>query len=100
MTAPPPSSYDNPFDTGDITADEAEDDPFAHVAVAVAEPQIQIEVDDPFAENATGVSDAANERAELEELLANTRAVVASLETALERARENERTLAARLGKM
>jgi hypothetical protein len=34
----------------------------------------------------------------LHELLANARAIVASLETALEHARENERVLSARLG--
>lgn len=60
-----------------------DEDPFGDVAVAV-EPE---SFDDPFAEHA-----------ELEELVANARAVVATLEVALERARENERVLAGRLG--
>lgn len=64
---PPPPA---PLDNPFDTVDE---DPFAHVDVTV------------------------DDRAEWEELLANARAVVASLETALERARETERKLAARL---
>lgn len=100
---PPPAPLDNPFDTDDVPVAVAvsvaeEEDPFAHVAVA--EPEFaDVDVDDPFA--ATPVVDAAepmrDDRGELEELLANARAIVASLETALERARENERKLAARL---
>jgi len=66
-----------PFDTDDIPVQvELDEDPFAQVAVA--EP----EVDE-----------------ELEELVANARAVVATLEVALERARENERVLMARLAR-
>ena len=56
-----------------------------------------VEVDDPFAEGATEIHDAGAERAELEELLANARGIVATLEAALERARENERVLMRRL---
>ncbi len=101
--APEPvaSSYDNPFETGDVAVHEgvheAEDDPFAHIAVAVAEPETAVEIDDPFAEGATEIHDADRERAELDGMLANARAIVASLETALERARENERVLTARV---
>jgi hypothetical protein len=39
-----------------------------------------------------------DERSELEAMLANARALVATLESALERARESERLLAAKLG--
>ena len=77
-----------PFDTGDLAVQVAEEDPFADTA-----PHVDFE--DPFAPPA--VHDQDRERAELEELLANARAIVASLETALERARENERKLAARV---
>jgi hypothetical protein len=52
------------------------------------------EAADVFAIAAQGDS---NERAPLETLLTSSREVVASLEAALERARENERTLAAML---
>jgi hypothetical protein len=86
---PVPAHDENPFDTGDVAAHVEEDDPFASVAV----------IDDPFAAPATEVHDADAERAELEEMLANARAVVASLEAALERARENERVLSARVAR-
>ncbi len=79
-----------PFDTGEVAV-QVEEDPFAE---AEADPT-PIEFEDPFA--APAVHDEDTERAELEEMLANARAIVASLETALERARENERKLAARL---
>ena len=86
--APEPieASFDNPFDTPEPVAD-VEDDPFSHVSVAVVEPEAAVEIDDPFAESAT----------EMEELLANARGIVASLEAALERARENERVLMRKL---
>jgi mutual gliding-motility protein MglA len=95
-----------PFDTGDVAvqveAVQVEEDPFAAV-IAEAEPGpepepdlVHVDFEDPFA--APAVHDEGTANAELEELLANARAVVASLETALERARENERKLAARLG--
>lgn len=87
--APP---LENPFD--------ADEDPFGHVAVAEPETVVAIDaIEDPFAEGAAQIHDADAERAELEEMLANARAVVASLETALERARENERVLSARLAR-
>jgi signal recognition particle receptor subunit beta len=101
---PPPAPLENPFDVS-VSVDDAvdavsveEDDPFAHVAVAEPEPEFtDVDVEDPFAAPHAEVHDADNERADLEELLANARAIVASLETALERARENERRLALRL---
>jgi mutual gliding-motility protein MglA len=80
-----------PFDTDELAVqvEVVEEDPFD-------EPETHVDFEDPFA--APTVHDEGTERTELEELLANARAIVASLETALERARENERRLAARLG--
>jgi hypothetical protein len=74
-----------------------EEDPFADVATAVAEPEREhepelthVEFDDPFAAHVE-----VQPLSEHEQLLANARALVASLEDALERARENERAIAA-----
>ena len=72
-----------------MSAEPFDDEPFAHVAVA--EPEVVTEFEDPFAEPANA------ERAETEEMLANARALVASLEASLERERENERILSQRL---
>jgi signal recognition particle receptor subunit beta len=74
---------------------EAEENPFGVVEV---EPDAFAEAieDDPFADTAQ-VHDADAERGELEAMLANARAIVASLETALERARDSEKRLAAKL---
>ena len=104
-TAPPPLVEQAPFsafepDPLEAAIDSAvdavaEDDPFG--AVAVAEPPPGFE--NPFAEPATEVHDADSERAELEEMLANARALEAALEAALERARENARVIAARLSR-
>jgi mutual gliding-motility protein MglA len=82
---------------------EADDDPFAQVAVAEPEPAHDFEdpfaapAPDPFA--APAVHDGEAERAELERLHASARAVVAALESALERAREHEQEIAARLAR-
>jgi mutual gliding-motility protein MglA len=100
--APPPPAMEqspfasSPFDTGDVHVEAAvEEDPFGHVAVA--EPEVAVDdFEDPFAEPAAQIHDAGAERAQSEELLANARALVASLETALERAKENVRILEAR----
>lgn len=72
----------------------ADEDPFADVATVVAEPEplTHVEFEDPFAAHVE-----VNPPSEHEQLLANARALVASLEDALERARENERAIAARL---
>ncbi len=99
--APVPEPQHSPFfDTGEMPAQpEEEDDPFAHVA-AVVEPEFdESTVDDLFAASVTPVEEAPvhDKRAEDEALLANARALVASLEAALERARENERAIAARV---
>jgi len=74
----------------------AEDDPFGGVALAEPEPGAY---ENPFAEPAAQIHDADEERAQLEEMHANATAIVAALEAALERARENERVLAARLAR-
>jgi signal recognition particle receptor subunit beta len=89
----------SPFDTSDVPVQvEAEEDPFAHVAVAEPEPEIAVtDFEDPFGEPAAHVHDAHEERARTEELLANARALVANLETALERARENVRIIESQL---
>jgi mutual gliding-motility protein MglA len=88
--APPPPPAPTPFVTPVEEAEE-EEDPFGAVAVAVAEPEE--EADDPFAVPVAEIHDAGAEREEIETLLANTRALIASLESALERARENEQLL-------
>jgi signal recognition particle receptor subunit beta len=95
----------------DVPAAPEEDNPFAAVAVAEPEPieadpfgAVEVEPeafaeaieDDPFADPAQ-IHDADAERGELEAMLANARAIVASLETALERARDSEKRLAAKL---
>lgn len=87
----------SPFDTGDVPVQvEEEEDPFAHVAVAEPEP-VAADFEDPFAEAALHVHDTSEERVRAEELLANARALVANLETALERARENVRIIESQL---
>ena len=93
VAPPPPAATVEP---------PVEEDPFGSVAVIEAEPQEFAEAieDDPFAEPAAEVHDANAERAEIEAMLANARAMIASLETALERARDNEKRLAAKLVSM
>jgi mutual gliding-motility protein MglA len=88
------------FDTGEVAVQAEDDDPFAHVATAAPPEFDEATVDDLFA-TATPVEEEPvhDERAELEALLANARGLVASLEAALERARENERAIAARIGR-
>ena len=86
-----PEPLSSPFDTGEHHV-EVEEDPFG--AVAVAEPEVAVDdFEDPFAEPAAQIHDADAERVQSEELLANARALVASLEAALERARENVRII-------
>lgn len=73
--------------------DEA--DPFADAMsdIAVAEAAVEdLFIDEPVAE-----PEKHDAHAELEAMLANARGLVASLEVALERARENERSIAAKL---
>ena len=80
---------DDPFAPVDV---EPEPEPF-DAAVAVAEEY----GDDPFAAPAAEVHDTSAERAELEAMLAGAREVVVALESALEKAREQERRLADKL---
>ena len=87
-----------PFDTGEMPVQPEEDDPFSHVAVA--EPEFdEASVDDLFATSVPEPAPADSGAAEIEAMLANATALVASLEAALERARENERALRARLSR-
>ena len=65
-------------------------DPFAPVDVQEVE-------EDPFAVTAAEVHDTSAERAEVEAILAGARELVASLEAALAKAREQERRLADKL---
>jgi hypothetical protein len=95
----------------DVAPFEHDDDPFANVATAVADHEEPFAAHDtdvapataiadhehPFAAAHTELHDADAERADLEALLANATALVASLESALERARENERAIRLRL---
>jgi len=95
--APFTSALEPSFDAAIDTAVDAvaEDDPFGAIAVAEPEPSFE----NPFAEPAAQIHDADAERAEIEEMLANARALEAALEAALERARENVRVIAARLAR-
>lgn len=94
-----PEMDEDPFDTGGIAVQvEEEDDPFAHVAAPVEEAETHVDFEDPFAPAAAEAQTMHEDHSELHELLANARAIIASLEEALERARENERVLGARLG--
>jgi signal recognition particle receptor subunit beta len=84
---------------GDVPLPSAppDEDPFAHV-IAVAEAEIDEAVDDLFATAvAPEVAEPEGDRDQV--LLENARALVASLEAALERARETERALAARFSR-
>lgn len=78
---------EDPFDTGGIAV-QVDEDPFEETAH-------HVDFEDPFASPAEVA--AAPPPTDLEELLANASALVSSLEVALERARENERKLRARL---
>jgi hypothetical protein len=103
--APMTSPFGRTHDTSEVAVQEQED-PFAHVA-SIAEPEFdESAVDDLFASHAIeeapvaaapAAEPARDDRGELEALLANARGLVASLEAALERAKENERAIAAML---
>jgi signal recognition particle receptor subunit beta len=77
--------------TPKLSMKSAEPDPFDTDSVALHAIE---DPSDPFSSGAVH-----DEHTELEELVANARAVVATLEVALERARENERVLTARLAR-
>ena len=85
---------DDPFAPVDVAPEE---EPFDASAVAVAEEPEYAE--DPFAAPAAEVHDASAERTELEAMLAGAREVVASLESALEKARDHERRLTDKLAR-
>lgn len=97
-----PEAFEAPFE---VPVHEepatAEEDPFAHVAPL---PEVLPDhEDDLFAEVAAAAIDepppVSGETGDLEAMLMNAQALVASLELALERARENERQIAAKLGR-
>ena len=96
------SPFEIPFEP-QYEAVEEEDDPFGSVAVAEPEPEPAIAAshahDNPFAVTPVELHDSEAERAELEALVAGARAVVQSLEQALERAREHERVLSEKLAR-
>jgi len=89
-----------PVEVEEVEAEAMSIDPFAS-AVAVAEPEPELEpsvVDNPFA--TTGIHDESHDREELEKLLTSTRRVIASLEAALQAARESEQTISDRLARL
>jgi hypothetical protein len=83
----------------DLHSPVTEQAPFGGALEPAFDAALETAFENPFAAPAAEIHDPGAERAELEELLANARAMVASLETALERARENERVIAARLAR-
>jgi signal recognition particle receptor subunit beta len=95
----------SPFEMPDEAAYESVeevDDPFGSVAVA-EEPERELAApaahDNPFAVSPAELHDGEAERAELETLVAGARSIVASLEQALQRAREHERILSEKLAR-
>jgi signal recognition particle receptor subunit beta len=81
--APAPVVDEDPFETDVAVQVAADEDPFETAAETA-----HVDFEDPF---------ATSEEAADDDLLANASALVSSLEAALERARENERKLRARL---
>jgi small GTP-binding protein len=110
-----PEPIASPFDAVAVAEPEEDEDPFGAVH---AEPDMAEEHESPFSAADNPFSTASNpfgapaevhddgaeraegERAEIEELLASARAVTASLQDALERARHHEAQLAERLQKL
>jgi signal recognition particle receptor subunit beta len=96
------SPFELSFDpTYEPAFETEEDDPFGSALAAPAAPAA---IENPFAVQPAELHDAEAEqgeaeRGELATLLAGARAVVQSLETALERAREHERILAEKLAR-
>lgn len=100
----PEPSGPSPFEAVAIAEPEADEDPFGsvHVEAVVAEEEHESPfsaTDNPFGAP-TEVHDASVEREAIEELLAGARAVTASLQDALERARQHERQLVERLQRL
>ena len=69
--------------------------PFDAAAAAITEP----EEEDPFG-NEAAAAHSGNGRADMESMLQSARDVVRALETALEKARQNERSLAEKLARL
>jgi signal recognition particle receptor subunit beta len=110
-----PEPIASPFDAVAVAEPEEDEDPFGAVH---AEPEMAEEHESPFSAAGNPFSAASNPfgapaeahdagaeraesgRAEIEELLASARAVTASLQDALERARHHEAQLAERLQKL
>jgi mutual gliding-motility protein MglA len=78
------------------TTSPIDEDPFG--APPIVEPPSA--ADDPFAVSEPPSADASSERQAIEAMLSNTRAMLAALEIAVERARENERMLSERLAQL
>jgi signal recognition particle receptor subunit beta len=93
-TAPP---FESPFSV-DMTAFSNEEDPFGQSAPEPEFGDVESETPVDLFADEPEPAPVHDERAELQAMLANARALVATLEGALERARESERLLAAKLG--
>jgi hypothetical protein len=85
--APEPHPFEVPFAAVEAAVDTAFDSAIDTTVVALE--------DDPFGAHQPD----AEPRADLESMLAGARAVVASLEAALEKAREHERTIVEQMGR-
>ena len=59
-----------------------------------------IDEEDPFADVPAPSAQAGNGRADIESMLVSTREVIRALEFALEKAKQNERSLAEKLGRL
>jgi signal recognition particle receptor subunit beta len=93
MTAP---SFESAFHATAVQEEEPEEDPFGAFAVVA---EAEEEADDPFATPVAEIHDASAERDEMTALLASARAVVESLERALDAAKAHEREISARLAR-
>jgi signal recognition particle receptor subunit beta len=89
------SSFENAFAAA--PAEAVEDDPFG--AVAVAEPEVHVDFDDPFATEAV-VQDDGAQRANVEAMLTSARKIVQSLEGALDAAKAHEAEIARKLAEL
>jgi signal recognition particle receptor subunit beta len=90
---PAPKVEQSPFDSS--IAEAMLNDGAEPIAVATYEVAEEVSDEDPFAESGP----AADAGAGLDAMLASAREVVAALESALARAKEHERAIAAKLGK-
>jgi hypothetical protein len=109
-----PEPVASPFDAVAVAEPEVDEDPFGAVhveAVVTEEHESPFRADNPFGatdhpfdapaeSHDEGAERIEADRAEIEELLAGARAVTASLQDALERARQHEAQLAERLQRL